>query len=70
MRKVVRGVLFGAVVGVLLGFLGGLLLFAIFGGGSLLGYELAAGLFGAIFGGLFGAFYGGLLRVPRNYGSG
>jgi hypothetical protein len=28
--------------GVLLGFLGGLVLFAIFGGGSLLGYELAA----------------------------
>ena len=66
MSKALRAVVLGGVAGIVLGFLVGLALFAIFGG-PLLDYELAAGLFGAIFGGLFGAFSGGLLRVPRSY---
>jgi hypothetical protein len=66
-RPVVRGVLLGALLGGLVGIVTGFVLYAIFGDrDSLAVYEVAAGLFGFVFGGGLGAFYGGALSLPRD----
>ena len=67
MQPVVRGVVFGATGGVVVGLVAGLLLHAIFAdGGSLVVYEMVGGPLGAIFGGVLGAFYGGASNLPRD----
>jgi hypothetical protein len=69
MRSVLWGILVGALVGGVLGLLVGLAVHAIFSSdSSLVGYEVVAGLLGAVFGVGLGAFYGGALRLPRDRG--
>ena len=57
----------GLIVGALLGLVVGLIVHAIFNSdGALTGYEVIAGLCGAVFGSILGAFYGGALSFGRD----
>jgi uncharacterized membrane protein YeaQ/YmgE (transglycosylase-associated protein family) len=59
-----RTLLIGALVGAVVGLAAGLIARAIAGSGSLVIYEIVAGLAGVVLGGLLGAFYGGALSLP------
>jgi hypothetical protein len=60
-----RNLAIGAVVGAVIGLLVGLAARAVVGSGSLVVYEIVAGLVGLVLGGILGAFYGGALSLPR-----
>ena len=61
----VRNLLRGALVGAIIGLVIGALARAIVGSGSLLIYEIVAGLAGVVLGAILGAFYGGAISLPR-----
>ncbi len=63
-----RNLVFGGVVGAVVGLLVGLILHAVVDSGSLLVYEIVAGLVGLVLGAILGAFYAGALTLPGRRG--